>query len=130
MPSLDVTLSTGRTLQQGVGAEKGKHSDQYSDAAGTLFMDPDDMKEMEIHLRDPVKLKTDHGEVVVRADKSPDAPHKGIVFLPYGPWANKLIGTATDSQGMPDFKNIPAEIEKTSEKPAPLEELASGEESE
>lgn len=128
MSSLEVTLSTGRTLKQGVGAEKGKHSKEYSDAAGTLFMDPKDMRDMEIHLRDPVKLKTDHGEVVVRADKSPDAPHEGIVFLPYGPWANKLIGTSTDSTGMPDFKNIPAEIEKTSAKPASIDELSSEEE--
>lgn len=112
---LEVTLSTGRTIMQGVGAEKGKHSEEYSEATSSLYMDPEDMKEMGIHIKDHVKLKTDEAEVVLRAKKSPDAPHKRIVFLPYGPLANKLIGTNTDSQGMPDFKNVSAVVEKTSE---------------
>lgn len=130
MSSIEVTLSTGRTLQQGIGSEKGKESDQYSNATGTLYMDPEDMKELGVHLKDPVKLSTEDGEVILRANKSPDSPHKGIVFIPYGPWANKVIGTATNSQGMPNFKNIPAEVEKTSEKPASLDEITSKGESE
>lgn len=129
MTSLEVTLTTGRTLHQGIGSEKGKHSEQYSEATSTLLMDPKDMKELGIHIKDPVKLKTDEDEVVLRANKSQDAPHEGIVFLPYGPWANKLIGTNTDSQGMPDFKNIPAVVESTSEKPSNLEDLMAEEKS-
>ncbi len=126
MSPMEVTLSTGRTLQQGIGSEKGKESDEYTNATETLYMDPEDMKELGVHLKDPVKLKTDSGEVVLRANKSPDAPHEGIVFIPYGPWANKVIGTATDSQGMPDFKNITAKVEKTSERPVSLDEITAG----
>ena len=113
--SLNVTLSTGRTIMQGIGIEKGKESEEYTEATSTLFMDPEDMKEIEIRMKDHVKLKTEESEVVFKAKKSPDAPHRGIVFIPYGRWVNKLIGTNTNSQGMPDFKNIPATVEKTDE---------------
>lgn len=123
MAPKEVTLTTGRTLTQGVGSEKGKSSETYSKETSKIQMDPEDMKEMDLHLKDPVKIKTEQGEVVLRADKSNDAPHKGIVFLPYGPFANKLIGTNTDSTGMPDFKNITAKLEQTDEKPTGLEEL-------
>lgn len=124
MSSKEVTLTTGRTLTQGVGSEKGKSSDTYSQETSTLLMDPEDMKEMDLHLKDPVKIKTEESEVVLRANKSRDAPHQGIVFLPYGPFANKLIGTNTDSQGMPDFKNIKAELEQTDEEPTSMEDLS------
>ncbi len=124
MSPKEVTLTTGRTLTQGVGSEKGKSSDVYSKETSTILMDPEDMKEMDLHLKDPVKIKTEEAEVVLRADKSNDAPHKGIIFLPYGPFANKLIGTNTDSTGMPDFKNIKAELELTEEEPATVEDLS------
>ncbi len=124
MSPTEVTLTTGRTLTQGVGSEKGKSSELYSKETSTLLMDPEDMKEMDLHLKDPVKIKTDQAEVVLRADKSEDTPHQGIVFLPYGPFANKLIGTNTDSTGMPDFKNITAEIMQTDEEPTKIEELS------
>ncbi len=124
MSPTEVTLTTGRTLTQGVGSEKGKSSELYSKETSTLLMDPEDMKEMDLHLKDPVKIKTEEAEVVLRADKSNDAPHKGIIFLPYGPFANKLIGTNTDSTGMPDFKNIKAELELTEEEPATVEDLS------
>lgn len=129
MTPLQVTLSTGRTVQQGEGSEKGKYTDSYFKAAATLSMDPDDMKKIGVQISDKVKLKTESGKVTLRVNKSQDAPHPGIVFLPYGPWANILIGDNTDSQGMPDYKNVPAEVEKTSEALVKLEELISEEKS-
>lgn len=113
MTSLKVILSTGRTLQQGISLEKGKYSNEYSNVASTLLMDPEDMKELKVLEGDKVKIKTENGEIVLRVKKSPDVPHPGIIFLPYGPWGNALIGSNTNSQGMPDYKNIVATIEKT-----------------
>ncbi|KXB06526.1 hypothetical protein AKJ51_03600 [candidate division MSBL1 archaeon SCGC-AAA382A20] len=108
---------------QGIGIEKGKDSEEYNEATSTLFMDPDDMKAMEINAKDHVKLKTEESEIVLKVKKSFDAPHRGVVFIPYGSRVNKLIGANTDSMGMPDFKNIPATVEKTDEELTATREL-------
>jgi formylmethanofuran dehydrogenase subunit D len=34
-------------------------------------------------------------------------------FMPYGPWSNLLIGSDTQSTGMPDSKGISADVRKT-----------------
>ncbi len=109
---MEVLLSTGRTIDQGVGKEKGKHSDSYSKSASVLQIDGRDMKKIDVSTGDTVKLRTEYGEVKVEADKSPDTPHEGIVFLPVGPWANALTFDNTSSQGMPEYTNLDAIIEK------------------
>jgi formylmethanofuran dehydrogenase subunit D len=35
------------------------------------------------------------------------------VFIPMGPTANVLIGTETESTGMPPFKGLAVEVEPT-----------------
>lgn len=35
----------------------------------------------------------------------------GIVFFPYGPWANQVFSSGTGSTGMPLVKGIPATLE-------------------
>jgi len=55
--------------------------------------------------------------VVVKAVKSIRTPHPGIVFIPYGPWANVVVDPETHSIGMPSFKGIPAEVEPALDKP-------------
>jgi formylmethanofuran dehydrogenase subunit D len=56
-----------------------------------------------------VEVKTEYGEVVLRATLSP-RPSEGIAFIPYGPWANCLIGGGTNSTGMPTMKGLRATI--------------------
>ena len=51
-------------------------------------------------------VKSDFGEVVVRAIKSPYGPHPGIVFIPMGPWANQVVDPETNTTGMPSYKGI------------------------
>ncbi|MHA1578372.1 MAG: molybdopterin dinucleotide binding domain-containing protein [Candidatus Freyarchaeota archaeon] len=112
--SLKAILVTGRSLKQGVAIESDKAGDTYASACGKCLMDPQDMKKLKILSGNTVLVKTDYGEVVVRAEKSPDAPHEGIVFIPMGPWANQVVNPYTDSTGMPSFKGVEATI-----KPAP-----------
>jgi len=69
-------------------------------------------------------VSTDYGSVVVKALKSPRAPHSGVIFIPYGPWANVVVNPETHGIGMPSFKGIPAEVEPAPDKPLlSLEEL-------
>ncbi|MGQ9539061.1 MAG: molybdopterin dinucleotide binding domain-containing protein, partial [Candidatus Bathycorpusculaceae bacterium] len=63
------------------------------------------------------QVSTAFGSVVVKALKSLRAPHPGVIFIPYGPWANVVVDPETHGIGMPSFKGIPATVEPAPEKP-------------
>ena len=104
-------LLTGRTIYQGVGKEKGKLSKEYMDSVATCEIDPEDMKLMKIKGNRNVRVTTEFGSVVVKAVESLRAPHPGIAFIPYGPWASLIMNSKTDGTGMPTLKGSPARIE-------------------
>ena len=111
MPSLGVTLLTGRTLRQGQGKEYGKLSERYWKSVTTCEIDPDDLEKLGIKDGKTVRVSTSHGSVVLRAVKSLRGPHPGRVFTPYGPWASVIVDPKTHGTGMPSFKGIQATIE-------------------
>jgi len=111
-------LLTGRTIEQGVGKERGKASKEYTESVSTCYIDPEDLKRLGMKENTNVAVVTNHGSVVVKALKSLRGPHVGIVFIPYGPWANVVVDPETHGAGMPSLKGIPAEV-----KPAPSERI-------
>ena len=115
MPSLEVVLLTGRTRRQGVGLEAGKLSEIYHEATTQIRLDPKDLEKLKIEPGDIVEVSTEHGSVVLRAEASPRAS-EGIGFIPYGPWANLVIGGDTDSTGMPTMKGLNATVTPAPEK--------------
>ena len=126
-PKLQVTLLTGRTIEQGVGKERGKASKDYFESVAVCYMDPEDLKKLGIKEKTNILLSTTYGSVVVKAIKSLRTPHPGIVFVPYGPWANVVADPDTHGIGMPSFKGVPAEIEPAQDKPIlSLEKLLKG----
>jgi formylmethanofuran dehydrogenase subunit D len=114
---LQVTLLTGRTIEQGVGKERGKASKEYGESVSVCYMDPADLKKLGVKEKTNVQVSTDYGSVIVKALKSPRGPHPSIIFIPYGPWANALVNPETHSAGMPSLKGIPAEVEPALNKP-------------
>lgn len=123
-PKLSVTLVTGRTIEQGVGKERGKASKEYAESVSICYLDPEDLKKLGIKEKTNVLVSTSYGSVVVKALKSLRTPHSGIIHIPYGPWANVIVDPATHGIGMPSFKGIPAEIAPAPDKPLlSLEEL-------
>jgi len=120
MPKLKVLLLTGRTIDQGVGRERGKLSEEYKRSVAIGEMDPDDLKRLQVSENDNVRVSTDFGTVVLRAVKSKSTPHPSIIFIPYGPWASLLMNSETRGTGMPTLKGISAEVE-----PAPEESVMS-----
>jgi len=108
---LCVILITGRTIEQGVGKEQGKSSKEYLESASVCYVDPEDLKKLGTKEKTNVQVSTKYGSVIVKAMKSLRGPHAGIVFVPYGPWANAVVDPETGSIGMPNLKGIPAEIE-------------------
>jgi formylmethanofuran dehydrogenase subunit D len=123
-PKLKVTLLTGRTIEQGAGKERGKSSKEYVESVSVCFMDPEDMKKLGVKDGVNVQVSTAFGSVVVKAKKSLRTPHPGVIFIPYGPWANVVVDPETHGIGMPSFKGIPAAVEPAPDKPVlGLEEL-------
>jgi formylmethanofuran dehydrogenase subunit D len=113
---LSVTLLTGRTIDQGAGKEHGKSSDEYMENVAVCFVDSEDLKRLGMKYNANVCVSTKQGSVVLKALKSQRGPHMGVVFIPYGPWANILVSPETDDIGMPSYKGIPASIEPAPEK--------------
>jgi len=113
---LKVTLLTGRTIEQGVGKECGKASQDYFESVAVCYVDPEDMKRLGIREGTSVRVSTDYGSVILKALKSPRGPHTGVIFIPYGVWANAVVSIETSSIGMPSLKGIPAEIEPAADK--------------
>jgi len=107
---LKANLITGRTVEQGIAIEGFKDKPEYIDAAGVVQVDPSDLKAVNIWPGSTVLAKSDYGEVVVKAARSPYGPHPGIVFIPMGPWANQIVNPDTDTTGMPSFKGISVTI--------------------
>jgi len=116
-PKLQVTLLTGRTIEQGVAKERGKASKEYVESVSVCYMDPEDLKRLGIKEKINVQVSTEHGSVVVKAVKSLRGPHPSVIFIPYGPWANVVVNPETHSIGMPSLKGIPAEVEPAPDKP-------------
>ena len=114
---LQVTLLTGRTIEQGVGKERGKTSKEYMESVSVCYIDPEDLKRLGIKEKANVQISTEYGSVVVKAIKSQRGPHPSIIFIPYGPWANALVDPETNGAGMPSLKGIPAEIAPAPDKP-------------
>jgi formylmethanofuran dehydrogenase subunit D len=113
---LRVTLLTGRTIEQGVGKEQGKSSPLYFEACSMVYMDGDDMKKLGVKNGGNVLVTTPDGSVVLRAVKYPRGATPGLIYIPYGPWANAVCSDATTSIGMPSFKGTPAEVESAPDK--------------
>ena len=108
---LHVTLLTGRTIEQGVGKEQGKSSPEYFEACSMVYMDGADMTKLGIRNGENVLVTTSNGSVVLKAVKYPRGSTPGLIYIPYGLWANVIVSDETTSIGMPTFKGTPAEVE-------------------
>ena len=83
---------------------------------------PEDAEKLGLKEGDRVKVTTDYGSVTVAwvQEKGLD---QGLVFFPYGPWANQVYSSTTGSTGMPVMKGIPATITPTEDKVLSIEEI-------
>ena len=112
-------LISGRSLEQGLGKEASKFSKRYIDATTVCQMDPEDMNRLNLGEGENVRISSQYGSIIVKAVKSKYAPHPGVVFMAYGPWANSLTNPETHGTGMPSFKGLEVEVEpiRLSEQP-------------
>ncbi|MFQ6129477.1 MAG: molybdopterin dinucleotide binding domain-containing protein [Candidatus Hadarchaeaceae archaeon] len=111
MNYMKVILINGRTTKQGASLEMGKTSEEYSNDVAVIMMNESDMKKISVKEGEHVEVRTKFGSAVVRCIES--RIDRGIAFMPYGPWANILIGGDTQGTGMPDYKGVEAKISAT-----------------
>ena len=116
-----VNLISGRTTVQGRNLDS-KLSEEYFDEEARCDLNKADMEKLGVAADESVKVRTDYGEVVVKAKEDAGTP-EGIAFIPMGPWANALVSGDTHGAGMPSYKGIDAEIEKSGEKVLHVKEL-------
>lgn len=107
--SKQYTLITGRTTKQGGALHHGRDSEEYRRATGLVEMNSDDMAQVQVKEGQLVRVSTVAGEVDVPVIEGNLPP--GMLFMPLGPVANRLIGVDTQSTGMPLFKGMRAEVE-------------------
>ncbi len=108
-----VNLISGRTIVQGQNLDN-KLSEAYFNEVATCELNGSDMEKLGVAADERVKVKTNYGEVVVKAKEKAGTP-EGVIFIPMGPWANALVSGDTHGAGMPSYKGIDAEIEPTEE---------------
>jgi formylmethanofuran dehydrogenase subunit D len=113
---LQVTLLTGRTIEQGVGKEAGKGTQEYFESTTMVYMDICDMTKLGIKNKTNILVTTPNGSVVLKAVKYPRGAMPGLIYIPYGPWANSIVSNETTSIGMPSFRGTPAEVEAAPDK--------------
>lgn len=109
--ALKATLITGRTINQGANLEN-KTSNDYLEATAYCELNSKDIRLINGSPGDNVKVRTEHGDVVVKLKENEGNPDN-IAFIPMGPWANAVVDPDTKGCGMPGFKGVPAEIEIT-----------------
>ena len=114
MDQLDVIINTGSSIIQAFYEKKGSTlKDEYRQATAVAFMDPEDMILLDLEVRDKIDVITQWGEVTLYVDKSHDVPHKGMIFIPKGPWVNIVVSPETYCCNIPTFKGIKAKIRKS-----------------
>ncbi|MGC9444241.1 MAG: molybdopterin dinucleotide binding domain-containing protein [Candidatus Methanospirareceae archaeon] len=121
MEGIRVNLISGRTAVQGQNLDS-KLSDEYFAEVARCDLNSADMEKLGVAKNDTVKVTTQYGQVVVRADQD-DGLQVGMVFVPMGPWANAVVSGDTHGAGMPSFKGIAATVEKTTEPILPVAKL-------
>jgi len=121
MEGMNVNLISGRTTVQGQNLDS-KLTEKYFAEVAVCNLNGSDMEKLGVANDDNVKVTTAYGTVVVKA-KQDDGNPEGLIFIPMGPWANALVSGDTHGAGMPSFKGIDAEVEKTAEAVLSVKEL-------
>ena len=107
---VDVTILTGRTLQQGIGLEVGKVSEEYSKSVNYAEISRSDSIVIGLTDGSPVEVTTAKGKVVLHG-RIVETLSSGFIFVPYGPWINQVLGPDTHCTGTPQLKGVTGKLE-------------------
>ncbi|MBI5680390.1 MAG: protein fwdD [Methanobacterium sp.] len=112
---MNFILNTGRTVWQGQAIESGKDLPMYVDAAAICHMNKDQMEDLGVTAGDNIEVVSEYGDVIVKVVATKETLPDGMLYIPMGPWANRVIRPITDCTATPSFKNIPVDVNPTDE---------------
>jgi len=106
---VQATMITGRTSKQGLGLVTGKATKQYRQEVETVELSAALLARLGVQEGERVEISNRWGTVtlVARVAELPEY----LVFIPYGPWANVLVGDDTGGTGMPSYKGVPVALQ-------------------
>jgi len=107
------TLITGRTIKQGMASVSGKNNKNYKKETAYLEISQDLMEKYNLEDGEKLIIESDSGRAEVDC-RGAELSEK-IVFMAYGPTANKLIGADTGGTGMPNSKSKIVKIRRKGE---------------
>lgn len=110
-----VNLITGRTVWQGQAIESGKDLKMYVNAAAIAHISDEMMVQLGVKPGENIKIIGHGGNVVVKVVSTKETLPENTIYVPMGPWANRVVDPTLNSTAMPSFKNIPVEIMPTDE---------------
>jgi formylmethanofuran dehydrogenase subunit D len=119
VPQVELIATIERTIDLEKTARFGKLSQEYFENSAICLMHPKDLKELGMK-KGNIKLSTEEGSVVLKTIGNEYETSKGVVVIPSGPWANKLIDEATFEKKQLWFK---VSVETTEEKIPTLDEI-------
>jgi formylmethanofuran dehydrogenase subunit D len=112
---MNFILNTGRTIWQGQAIEAGKDLEMYVNAAAICQMNQEQMEVLGVKVGNNIKVTSEFGDVIVKVVRAKEELPEGMIYIPMGPWANRVIRPNTDSTATPSFKNVPVDIIPTEE---------------
>jgi formylmethanofuran dehydrogenase subunit B/formylmethanofuran dehydrogenase subunit D len=116
-----VIIITGRTITQGSHVDR-KNSSEYINETSLIRLNPVDMMKLGIESGEYVIARADGVSLTLRALED-GTLIEGLALLPLIQYANYLVSGITHSTGMPDFKEIHADIEPGFDKVLSVGEL-------
>ncbi len=122
---MDFCLITGRTSKQGESREIGKATEKYRDNTAIVRLNEDDMEGLGLEEGSSVQVSTEAGSVTVKARKD-NGLGRGVVFMPIGPWASKVVGGDTCGTGCSHAKGLSASLSNTDDNVKSLKEILAG----
>lgn len=110
-PEIKVKIFTFKDIFQNRAMVEDRFGEDYITHSALIVLDKNDFRQLSIKKGDTVIVKNSSGKTVVKAEESSlETPHKGIAYMPKGPWSNMLVSDETGGTGIPKFKDITATV--------------------
>jgi formylmethanofuran dehydrogenase subunit D len=120
---IEVKIVTFQDIFQNEAQRKSRYSEEYKKLSAQIMLDKQDLEKLGIKEGERVLVKNGNGRVVVAARLPDEDPHPGLAFMINSPWSNQLVADQAGETGIPDFKNISAQVDPTEEQVTEIKEL-------
>ena len=106
-------LISGRSTRQGTSMNESKFSKEYLEETGVVQICPEDMTRLGLVAGDLVCIRSEQRsiEIACVAAKEKELP-SGLLFMAYGDWSSRLMGSDTHGTGMPNSKGTDVYLSK------------------